>query len=147
MPNVITDTSCLIILSNIGQLGILRELYKTVLITPEVAAEFGEFCPEWIYIHTADSVKTQMLRNDLELGEASTIALAIETPESLIILDDKKARRIAENLGLQLTGTLGIIAKAYRTGLIADISGIITELRQSNFRIPRDFEHIILNSH
>jgi predicted nucleic acid-binding protein len=147
MPNVITDTSCLIVLSNIGQLDILRELYKTVLITPEVAAEFGEALPEWIHITpVADPLKIRMLRNDLELGEASVITLAVETPDSLMILDDKKARRIAVDLRLQLTGTLGVIARAYRTGLIANIAGVMTELRQSNFRVPPDFERIILNS-
>jgi predicted nucleic acid-binding protein len=79
------------------------------------------------------------------LGEASTITLAVETPEALTILDDKKARRVAKNLGLRLTGTLGVIAKAYKTGFINDIAGIIADLRQSNFRIPHDFERIILN--
>jgi predicted nucleic acid-binding protein len=61
MLNVITDTSCLIVLSNIGQLDILRELYKTMLITPEVAAEFGEFLPEWI--HTTGKVISASLVN------------------------------------------------------------------------------------
>jgi predicted nucleic acid-binding protein len=146
MLNVIADTSCLIILSNIGQLDILHELYKTILITPEIAAEFGEFLPEWIHTtHAADPLKTRMLRHDLELGEASAIALAVETPDALIILDDKKARRVAKDLGLQLTGALGVIARAYHTGLIADIEGVIADLRQSNFRIPHEFERIILN--
>jgi predicted nucleic acid-binding protein len=147
MPKVITDTSCLIVLSNVGQLNILRELYKTILITPEVAAEFAEGLPEWVHItQGADPLKIRMLLSELELGEASTIALTVETPEALIILDDKKARRIAKDLGLQLTGTLGVIAKAYQTGLIANIAGLIADLRQSNFRIPRDFERIILNN-
>jgi predicted nucleic acid-binding protein len=146
MPKVIADTSCLIVLSNIGQLDILRELYQKMIITPEIAAEFGETVPEWIHVQAADPLKIRMLRNDIELGEASAIALAIETPGSLLILDDKKARRVAEDLGLNLTGTLGVIAKAYRTGLIANIAGVIADLRQSNFRIPQDFEHIILSN-
>ncbi|MDR0585940.1 MAG: DUF3368 domain-containing protein [Treponema sp.] len=147
MPKVITDTSCLIVLSNIGQVDILCKLYKTISITPEVAAEFGEVLSEWVYTTpVADPLKTRMLQNDLELGEASTIALAVETPESLLILDDKKARRVAADLGLPLTGTLGVIAKAYRTGVITDIAEVMAELRQSNFRIPHDFERIILNS-
>jgi predicted nucleic acid-binding protein len=147
MLNIITDTSCLIVLSNIRQLDILRELFKTMVITPEVATEFGELLPEWIHTtHVADPLKIRMLQNDLELGEASAIALAVETPGASIILDDKKARRVAKDLGLQLTGTLGVIAKAYQTGLITNIEGVIVDLRQSNFRVPREFERIILNS-
>lgn len=126
MHNVITDTSCLIVLSNIGQLDILHGLYKTISITPEVAAEFGEVLPEWIQaVPVTDPQKIRMLRNNLELGEASAITLAIETPDPLLILDDRKARHVAADLGLPLTGTLGIIAKAYRTGLIADITGVM----------------------
>jgi predicted nucleic acid-binding protein len=69
MPNVIADTSCLIVLSNIGQLDILRELYKIVLITPEVAVEFREILPEWIHItHVADPLKIRMLLNNARVG-------------------------------------------------------------------------------
>ncbi|GHU62462.1 hypothetical protein FACS189445_5470 [Spirochaetia bacterium] len=86
-----------------------------------------------------------MLTAALDLGEACTIALSIETPDSLMILDDKKARRIAQELNLQLIGTLGVIAKAYKNGLIPDISGLIEDLRNSNFRVPRNFESLIRN--
>ena len=52
---IISDTSCLIALTNIGLLDVLRRLYETVLITPEVAGEYGELQkrqkppgnPEW----------------------------------------------------------------------------------------------------
>jgi predicted nucleic acid-binding protein len=92
----------------------------------------------------SDAYKIEILQSTLDLGEASTIALAIGMPDSLMILDDKKARRVAQDLGLQLTGTLGVIAKAYKRGLISNISLLIEDLRNSNFRIPRNFEAIIL---
>ena len=49
---IISDTSCLIALTNIGLLGVLQNLYETVLATPEVAGEYGEPLPEWISIRT-----------------------------------------------------------------------------------------------
>lgn len=51
-------------------------------------------------------------------GEASAIALALETADNVLILDDWKARRLAERLGLSVTGTLGVLIKAKNTGII-----------------------------
>ena len=48
IANVITDTSCLIALSNIGETSLLRELYGAVYITEEIALEFNEEIPERI---------------------------------------------------------------------------------------------------
>jgi len=46
MPQVIlTDTSCLIILSKIGHLDILEKLYTQIYITPEIYAEYGQPLP------------------------------------------------------------------------------------------------------
>jgi len=47
---IISDTSCLIALSNIGLLDVLRDLYQEVIITKEVQAEFGGNLPEWIIV-------------------------------------------------------------------------------------------------
>jgi predicted nucleic acid-binding protein len=54
MPNVVSDTSCLIALSNIGLLEILQSIYGSVSITPEVAQEFGENLPDWMTARLAD---------------------------------------------------------------------------------------------
>lgn len=43
------------------------------------------------------------------------------TPECTIILDDTKDRKIAERLGLEITGTLGVIIKAKLIGIIPSI--------------------------
>jgi predicted nucleic acid-binding protein len=45
---IISDTSCLIIFSKIGQLEILQKVYDNVITTPEVAEEFSEDLPDWI---------------------------------------------------------------------------------------------------
>ncbi|GHV44930.1 DUF3368 domain-containing protein [Spirochaetia bacterium] len=146
MPKIISNTSCLIVLSNVGALDILPSLYGTISITPEVAQEFGQPLPDWVQVvPVSDTYKIQMLTAALDLGEACTIALSIEIPDALMILDDKKARRVAQELNLQLTGTLGVITKAYKNGLIQNITGLIENLRNSNFRVPRNFESLILN--
>lgn len=120
MPKVVvSDTSCFITLANIGELELLQKLYQTVCTTQVVAEEFGEELPSWVeIISPADRQKQQMLEFQIDKGEASAIALALEISAELIILDDYKARLTAEKLGLDITGTLGIIIRAKKNGII-----------------------------
>ena len=56
---IITDTSCLIALSNINELQILPDLFHEIIITPEVSAEFGEKLPDWIKVTEAKNREKQ----------------------------------------------------------------------------------------
>jgi predicted nucleic acid-binding protein len=141
---IISDTSCLIVLTNVGRLDILRQVCQTVLITPEIAAEYGENLPDWIsVIPVRDSEKIRLIQNSLDLGESSAIALALETKESLLILDDAQARSYAMDIGLSITGTLGILIAAYRQGIVSDLHPIIESLKACGFRLPRDTSTIL----
>lgn len=68
-----------------------------------------------------DRQKQQLLEFQIDKGEASAIALALEIGADLVILDDYKARIVAEKMGLQITGTLGAIIKAKKNGIIESI--------------------------
>jgi predicted nucleic acid-binding protein len=141
MRNVISNTSCLIALTNIGRLEILQKRYRHIIITPEVAQEFDEPLPDWIsVVPVKDAVKTELITKYLDRGESSTIALASEVDDPLVILDDGKARAFAKNSGLTITGTLGILVKAYEMGLVTGINDILDDLRSVKFRIPNGFE-------
>lgn len=98
MPDlVVADASCLIALSNIGKLGLLHDLYGRVLLTPTVANEFGMDLASWMDVEAPkDPVKLAELLRLVDPGEASAIALALERPGCLLILDDAKARMHAE---------------------------------------------------
>ncbi|MDR1785677.1 MAG: DUF3368 domain-containing protein [Spirochaetaceae bacterium] len=146
MPDVISNTSCLIALSNINMLDILRLRYGKIYITPEVDHEFNEPLPEWItVVPVCDTYRTILINRYVDIGEASTIALAGEMSAPLVILDDGKARRYAKSIGLRITGTLGVIIKAEDLGLIPDARKTVADLRAVNFRIPRKFEERYLN--
>lgn len=75
------------------------------------------------------------LELQLDLGEASAIALAHEIPNSTLILDDLKGRKAAKLLKMKFTGTLGILARAKSEGLIPSLKPIIDKLLETNFRI------------
>src|SRR5689334_1827613 len=128
MPKtIISDTSCFIILANIGELELLHQVYGQITTTPEIVTEYGEPLPGWVKIATVkDKYKQQLLEMQIDKGESSAIALAMETPNSTIILDDIKARKIAEQLGLTYTGTIGVIIKAKLNGIISSIKPILS---------------------
>ena len=133
---IISDTSCLIVLSNIGELDLLRNVYGEIYTTEEIAVEFGEPLPTWVNVtEVHDKQKQQLLELQLDKGESSAIALAMESPDSTVIIDDIKARKIANQLGLQCTGTIGVIIKAKLIGVIPSIIPILTKIKQTNFRI------------
>ena len=76
----------------------------------------------------------------IDKGESSAIALALETPDSTIILDDYKARKIANQLGLIFTGTIGVIIKAKLNGIIPSIKPLLEKIKQTDFRISAEIE-------
>jgi len=150
MPDitVIADTSCLIALSKIEAIELLKELYEEIYITEEIAFEFGESLPGWIIIEKVKNKKyLQLLDLYLDIGEASGIALALEKVDVLLILDDLKGRKEAEKLGFRITGTLGILFKAKKVGLISELKSYIEKLKAVGFRIsPKIEEHILRKS-
>lgn len=142
MPNtIISDTSCFIILSKIGELTLLKSLFGQIITTPEIAREFGEDLPDWVIIHQVkDPYRQQLLEMQIDKGESSAIALALELPNSTIILDDYKARKIAERLGIKITGTIGIIIKAKQIGIIPSIKPILNKIKTTDFRLTPEIE-------
>ena len=147
MPNitVIADTCCLIALSKIQAIELLKKLYEEVFITKEIALEFGENLPEWIRIENVKNKRYQQLLDlFLDLGEASAIALALEMDDVLLILDDLKGRKEAEKLGFRITGTLGILIKAKNVGLITELKSYVEKLKVVGFRISPKIEEEIL---
>jgi predicted nucleic acid-binding protein len=139
--SIISDTSCLIILSNIDHVELLKEVYGQILTTPEIAHEFGEILPDWVKIMTVNDKQRQILLEiQLDKGEASAIALSLEIPGSTLILDDYKARKIADRLGLKYTGTIGIIIKAKLNGFLPSIKPLLKAMKQKGFRMSPEIE-------
>lgn len=146
MPKtIISDTSCFIILSNIGELNLLQKVYGQIITTIEIATEFGEQLPDWVSIQqVTDKYRQQLLEMQIDKGESSAIALALETPNCTIILDDYKARKIADQLGLHFTGTIGVIVKAKLNGVIPSIKPILSKIRTTDFRLSSELELLAL---
>jgi predicted nucleic acid-binding protein len=139
--SVIANTSPLLYLHQVGCLDILPQLYITVLVPPAVQEELevgrkrGIEVPDisslaWIHIRPVASAPLVSAVVDLGRGEAEVIGLGLETPQSLLILDDHLARRIADLHKLRYTGTLGVLVKAKQAGLLASVTAVIAALRE-----------------
>ena len=142
MPKaIISDTSCFIILTNIGELELLHKVYGQIITTPEIVAEFDETLPEWVEIaEVTDKYRQRLLELQIDKGESSALALALETPNSVVILDDYKARKIAERLGITFTGTIGVIIKAKLNGIIPSVKPLLEKIKRTDFRLSAEIE-------
>jgi len=136
---VVSDTSVISGLLQSDSLHILQKLYKNIVIPNEVFVELGQLDKalfnqlfnEWIQIkHVHDSALLQELSSLLDLGEAEAITLAKDLNADLLLIDEKKGRAIATQLGLNITGILGILIEAKRQDHVATIKPIIRILTQ-----------------
>jgi predicted nucleic acid-binding protein len=82
-------------------------------------------------------IQQSELENILDKGEASAIALALEIQNSLIIIDEKKGRKIAKSLNLEVIGSLKVLLIAKQKGILQAILPIIRELESENFRFSK----------
>ncbi|NCQ11350.1 MAG: DUF3368 domain-containing protein [Bacteroidetes bacterium] len=133
---VISDTSSLIALESIMELELLQKMFREIYITDEIQKEFGSKLPSWIKVKKLhDRTMLQVITLELDLGEASGIALALEMPDSLLIIDEKKGRNYANRLGINMIGILGVLIRAKEKGIIETLKPILNKLNDCDFRM------------
>lgn len=140
MPErAIADTSALIALEKINLLDVLCKIYAEIILPEAVINEFGTLAINCYSIKKVKNPLVRLLLSDLNLGkgESEVIALASETGMKTII-DDIKARKVAETLGLSVTGTIGILLKAEKSGLIESAYNKAKELKDKGFHVSEE---------
>lgn len=153
-PVIIADSSPLIALSFIEQLDLLKMLYRRTLIPPAVwdevtvrglglsgAAAVARL--DWLEIQAPNPAALKPLSILVDRGEAEAIALALEIPESTVLLDDSQARRVAERLGAQRIG-MGLLRRAKRLGLVEAIGPLIETLQSNGIYLRRELVEAVL---
>lgn len=136
---VIADASCFIILFKIGELELLQKVFDEIYTTTEIAKEFGHPLPLWIKVRSVNNkVQQQALEREVDIGEASALALSFEIEDPIVILDDQKARKLAEKLKINYTGTLGLILRAKQEKLIPSVKRILEKIKYTNFRFSEE---------
>jgi predicted nucleic acid-binding protein len=137
---VVVSTTPIIALAIADQLTLLQHLYSQITIPPAVQAEViaggtsGVGVQElqaasWVRVMPLQDPRRADLLTDLDRGEAEVLALAQELNAGLVIIDERLARRHARNLGLPLTGTLGVLLRAKQLHLIPAVQPLITAIQ------------------
>ncbi|MEX0663000.1 MAG: DUF3368 domain-containing protein [Balneolaceae bacterium] len=144
MPNVIvSDTSCLILFYKIGEFDLLKKVFDKLHITETVQKEFNQPIPDWIEIVEPTTNLHQGLSSYLDKGEATAISLA-EHENSLLIIDEIKGRKAAKEMGISVTGSLGVLIAVKNKGHIQTVKPLIEKIQKTNFRISEELIEQVL---
>ena len=136
---VFSNTTPFIALASIGQLELLPKLFGKVHVAESVIDECAEggriLVPnlrslDWVTPVADEATSTLPILFELDRGEKQTIGLARKHGAAKVIIDERLGRRVAEYLGLSVTGTLGVLAKAKSTGLIPSFLDAAQAMRQ-----------------
>jgi predicted nucleic acid-binding protein len=155
MSKAISNTSPLLYLYRIGGIGWLPKLFDEVWTPEAVKNELqagrskGYDVPNpedysWLKLVNPKSMPSEWLALDLGAGEIAVMALALENPDSVVLLDDMLARRIAQAAGLQVWGTLRVLLEAKSHGVIGKVEPYVSKLSDSGMWISSEIEKRIL---
>jgi hypothetical protein len=154
-PKAISNTSPLLYLYRIGAVNLLPKMFEEVWTAEAVINELsagrskGYDVPNpadysWLNIVNPKSMPSEWLALDLGAGELGAMALALENPTRIILLDDLLARRTAQAAGLQVWGTLKVLLEVKSQGLIDKVEPYVTKLGESGMWISAKIKQRIL---
>ena len=139
---VIADAGPLIAFATIDRPPILKGLFSELIITESVRNECAArpgadtrridaaIADGWLVVQTIES-PAGPLSPGLGQGESDSIRLAIaDRDNSLLILDDRLARRYALRRGLSVVGTVRLLHVAEQRGLIGDAARCVREMAE-----------------
>ena len=139
----VANASPIIALAKIGQLDLLTNLSREILLPQAVVDEIvaGPLADParqriesgWGGRATARLVGPGLLEWGLGPGETAVLALAHERPPAIAVLDDAAARTCAKAIGVPVIGSLGIVLRAKKQGLLPAAADAMTALRNAGF--------------
>jgi len=97
----------------------------------------------WITVVEVETIAADAV--SLDVGEASTLTLAIEhSGQSLLLMDEMIGRSYARALDLNVTGLVGVLLVAKREGLVPSVRPFLERLQESNFRLSEELVRTII---
>jgi predicted nucleic acid-binding protein len=154
----VADTGPLHYLILIGHADLFGQLLERVLIPDAV---HGELCnpgapasvrnwiaspPPWLSADPVPSAALDTVDASLDDGERAAIALAVQVRSDLVLMDDRAGVAVAQAKGFVVTGTLGLLVRGARRGLL-DLPTALDALGQTNFHWTAALRHRILAEH
>ncbi|MBI4756603.1 MAG: DUF3368 domain-containing protein [Betaproteobacteria bacterium] len=148
---VIADAGPLIALAKVDGLHVLERLFGGVAVPAVVQTEcLARSCQDSQRIQQAiqaeilqvvaqnEEMAVPALPRSLGEGEKEAIRLALRHQDSLLIMDDRLARKQAARLGLAFIGTVRLLDIAQQRGIIEDAAQLIETMRNTGYRISAD---------
>jgi predicted nucleic acid-binding protein len=139
----VVNASPLIFLGNAEKLDLLRLLAPGRVLVPDAVwvevtssthldrASAAVSAATWLQRVASTPVPPAVVEWDLGAGESAVIAAALDQDATRVVVDDLSGRRCALSLGLDVTGTLGLVIVAHRRGLIGHPRAVLHELREA----------------
>lgn len=142
---VISDTSPISNLIDLGQLSLLQSLFQSIILPLEVFEELNRnhdpvfvdsinqaISEGWIVVKTSQSnlIPETIDLAALDPGEIDAISLAIEVGADLLLIDERAGTKIANLLNVQTVGLLGVLLQAKESGKIFRIKPLLDSLRE-----------------
>lgn len=147
---VVADSGPLIALARLGLLGLLRNQFDEVLVADEVFAE----CT--VHPHRPGAQAIDVARQTglfacvavsgvshfagdhlLDPGEAAALILAQER-RCPVLVDERKGRRVALQLGIPVVGTVGVLLAARLAGDVGALAPLLDALASFGYRVPAE---------
>lgn len=145
---IVADASPLIGLARIDLLSVLRTLYQTVLVPPQVLSELevsgdrpgarrlaSAIADGWLSSASLTRTEGLISLQVLDPGEAEAVLLAEERPGCLLLIDDRRGRTVARARGISIIGIGGVLLVAKRERLIERLRPEVDRLADAGYRL------------
>lgn len=137
----IVNASPVILLAQVGRLDLLERLCSTLLLPTDVAGEISAgpaddparqaIERDWGERVATPAIGPSLLEWGLGPGETAVIACAERVASSTAVLDDRLGRLAAKAHGINVVGTLGVVLRAKRAGLIPAAAPVLQSLQEA----------------
>jgi uncharacterized protein len=159
MPTV-SNTSPISNLASIGRLDLLRRQFGIVHVPLAVLRELhlhpdpqardviqAAVDEQWLVaVEVVPTAALKLFRTLVHDGEAEALALAIQISAEILLVDEREARALGTQVGLTITGVLGILLRAKRNGQVEMVATEISRLRSvAKFRVSEPLVKRILH--
>ena len=155
MQSIVSDATTLIILGKLNRYDLLENLFSKIYIPHAVINEVSKKS-DGVYTQikshklfeekfVSDLTLLGFLDGILDLGESEAIVLAKEL-NMILLIDEKKGRKIAQNMGLEIIGLFGVLILNVKKGIISkeEAISVLTKIKELNFRVSKGLEESFL---
>lgn len=155
---MVADAGPLIALAKLDRLDLLEALFHRILVPEAVVEECVrdanrlddrririamESSGAFERLSVAESTKLKLLARLLDPGEAQILVVAKERG-LMALIDERKGRREARRMGIEIVGTGAVLVTAKRKGLVAEVAPLLEQMLQNGYRLSESLRRALL---